>query len=597
MAAQEEQDEHPTEDRETVLKRVQDTLESLLSKDNLQEDGFIQVNMNAQMYIPLCILAGHHQIEALGKCADVSTLLEASLRSEHMSVDKENLLVKPLIKTKRNTVILHDLPDEIAEEELNKLFDTCPVVEHLVSVKPDVNHTAFVTFETDAQAQDAALWLRSQKLRDAAVKCSIKSEQFLRSFFPMPSMSAPGAPPWAMTGGQAVMWSAAGWPQQWNGQEAWGMDASPGGWHQTDGKGDSGKDGKGKGAPKGNEKGSFETGTEKGSFAEKGYEKGSFDKGYDKGWDKGKGKGKGKGKRKGGSPLHGPMGPMDRELAHMEAMQQAAYQSPLESGGEQADALSPEDLGYKHEFRKYSRQQIIEACSSMEEVEKPESFKKMETKYPDLALFRQSPNKDWAPLPTPMTSFASSFLDGPGGRRTSSMDESDGDRGRPWKERSNTWAPSGTRRGSRSASADVKEESGDGEWDWDSWEDSKGWRSSRRWSWDEWYSSGPVWVEKSKVSAEGAQEDKEEGDKKEQRAAKRPSWAEKVRGGAQTQRWQPVSKPSESEEAPAAPAAPASAEACEISKDKEDDKEPPRNDEEASKTPTWADKVRKNSGS
>eukprot|EP00435_Cladocopium_sp_Y103_P039320 s3427_g10.t1 len=44
---------------------------------------------------------------------------------------------------------------------------------------------AFVTFEDDSAAQDAALWLRSQKLRGASVKCGMKSQLSLRNFFPM----------------------------------------------------------------------------------------------------------------------------------------------------------------------------------------------------------------------------------------------------------------------------------------------------------------------------------------------------------------------------------------------------------------------------
>ena len=37
-----------------------------------------------------------------------------------------------------------------------------------------MNSTAFVSFEDDAAATDAALWLRSEELRGGKVKCSIK---------------------------------------------------------------------------------------------------------------------------------------------------------------------------------------------------------------------------------------------------------------------------------------------------------------------------------------------------------------------------------------------------------------------------------------
>lgn len=527
------------EDREAVLAKVQEKLEQLMSRENLQEDAFIQMNMNPQMYMPLCILAGHNEVEELGNMVDVATLLEAAVRSEHLSVDKENMLVKPVLKSKRNTVILRELPDGVAEEELKNLFANCP--SELQSVKPDVNHTAFVSFKTDTEAQDAALWLRSQKLRDAPVKCSIKSEQFLRSFMPMPGMASPqyGVPPWAMSSEQ-VMW---GWPQQWG--ENWGME----GWSEADGKG--GKDSKGKG--KGYEEKGGPPPFEKGM--EKGFDKGSF--------DKGKGKSKGKGKRK-----DGPMGGIDREMAQMEAMQQQAYQAAIDAGGDQVGDEEV-DFRYQHEFRKYSRQEIIEICSDMDALEKPESFKKMEVKYPDLALFRQSPNKDWAPLPTPMSSFAS-FLGGPSERRTSSTDEKDGDtwgdgdRGRSRKERSSTWAP----RTGRSESVDVQEDG-----DWDGYAEGKkgGWGSRRRWSYDEWQYSGEPekrWVEKSKASTGG----EEEAEK-----PKTASWADKVKGVPQM-KWQAKTKPAETEQT-----------------QEEASAEPPdsaEKGEEEAKASTWADKVR-----
>jgi len=538
------------QDHEAKLAKVQDTLEQLMTKDSLQEDAFIQMNMNPQMYIPLCILAGHHKIEELGTSANISTLLEASLRSEHLDVDKENMLVKPVLKTKRNTVILRELPDGVTEEELQKLFDKCP--SKLESVKPDVNHTAFVTFETDTAAQDAALWLRSQKLGDAPVKCAIKSEQFLRSFMPMPSMPPQyGVPAWAVGTEQQVMW---GWPQQWAGQENWAME----GWPSEDGKG-AGKEGKGKGGFEKGGKGQEEKG---GSF-EKGTEKGSF--------DKGKGKSKGKGRRKG----EGPMGGIDREMAQMEAMQQQAYQAALEAG----DQVENEevDFGYKHEFRKYSRQEIIEACSSMDEAHilMPDSFKKMEVKYPDLALFRQSPNKDWAPLPTPMSSFAS-FLGGPE-KRTGSTDEKDGDTwgesDRSRKERANTWAP----RTGRSESAD------EGDWDWDAWpEGGKGkkgvWGSRRRGSWDERYSEPEKkWV--AKASTGTGEEDEKDG----KAVGKRTSWADKVKNAPQ-QKWQAKVKPAETEQPQEAPEPASTAEPSESAEKTGE-----------AKASTWADKVRSKS--
>eukprot|EP00435_Cladocopium_sp_Y103_P037372 s3391_g9.t2 len=102
--------EGPPEDREANLKKIQEKLDYLMTKENLQEDSFIQMNMDAQMNIPICILAGHEKFEEMGKIVDVSSLYDAALKSENVVVDKAAMQVKPIIKSKRNTCAWPLLP-------------------------------------------------------------------------------------------------------------------------------------------------------------------------------------------------------------------------------------------------------------------------------------------------------------------------------------------------------------------------------------------------------------------------------------------------------------------------------------------------------
>merc|ERR1719464_1537699 len=88
-----------------------------------------------------------------------------------------------------------------------------------------------------------------------------------------------------------------------------------------------------------------------------------------------------------------------------------------------ADVVDDSQLGYPHDFRKYSRQEIQEVCSKMDEFAKPESFARFESEEKDVVLFRQTPHREWAPLPTPMISFASSVFDR---KRSSSEEPADG---------------------------------------------------------------------------------------------------------------------------------------------------------------------------
>lgn len=500
----------------TLLDNVQHGLEEILSKRNLAEDAFIQQHMNAQLYIPACVLAGHRRIEELGSGVDVATLLEAARRSEKLGVDEDSLLIRPLLKPKRNTLILHDLPQGISEEELRELFNESP--DPPSSVKPDVNRTAFVSFQTDDAAQRAALWLRSQTLRGASVRCAVKSEHFLRSFFPVPPaspaithMSAGGGMPFAMSG-QAMVWM----PQQWAGSAAQH-------WHDAGGSGSF--------------EGSLETwGNSSGSgWCPDGEAAPDIGFGGKDGGvrDKGSFKGKGHGRQRHEGPSQGfdedpiPKAPSSNFPP--------AEQEPF-AGGVDAGDLDYVELRYKHEFRRYTRDEIIQVCSCMEEVTKPESYERIEREGQDMAtLFRQNPCKDWAPLPTPQLSFASNFIAGDS-RRSSSMDDQ-----RPEPEHS----PEQVARKASSTSPWIKSsrpptgsehQEEPAPWDWGPQTGADGWSQevAGRWrskSWNQWH--GQQWVEKGQVD--------QEAEKKEVWAPKPTSWVEKVRGyekGGTPQKWQ-----------------------------------------------------------
>jgi len=104
------------------------------------------------------------------------------------------------------------------------------------------------------------------------------------------------------------------------------------------------------------------------------------------------------------------------------------------------------EIGIENTF--YQFDQLFD--NAMEEIKKPESYERMEKNDPALALFRQSPCKDWAPLPTPQTTFASSFFGG--------ENQEDAVEGGKGKGRKSSWGPRGSRRGS-AESADNYDES------------------------------------------------------------------------------------------------------------------------------------------
>uniref|UniRef100_A0A7S1FJZ4 HTH La-type RNA-binding domain-containing protein n=1 Tax=Noctiluca scintillans TaxID=2966 RepID=A0A7S1FJZ4_NOCSC len=173
---------------------VRSILEALLAKKNLVRDEFLAGNMNPQMFIPVEILVQHEQLKALGATAD--QVVEAAKASARMTTDDAGQMVRPLLRSKRNVIILRDIPDGTTVEEIRELFQGAPHGDNIREIKPEVNNTWFVKLSLDEGTQDVALWLRSKNFKGKLVNAAMKSEHFLRSFYTAPEMGSPfpGAP-------------------------------------------------------------------------------------------------------------------------------------------------------------------------------------------------------------------------------------------------------------------------------------------------------------------------------------------------------------------------------------------------------------------
>mmetsp|Transcript_55131 Transcript_55131/g.129072 ORF Transcript_55131/g.129072 Transcript_55131/m.129072 type:complete len:284 (-) Transcript_55131:93-944(-) len=178
---------------------VQKMLEYLLSKKNLVRDQTLASSMNPQMYVPITVLLAHDMIQQIH--ASKEDILAAASKSSKLSVDEDRKMVRPLLKSKRNVIILRDVPADTSEQEVRGIFSGAPGGEQVVSVKEEVNNTWFVKFDLDSSGtQDVALWLRSQNFKGSPLNPSIKSEHFLRSFYPatgegtMPTPAENGPP-------------------------------------------------------------------------------------------------------------------------------------------------------------------------------------------------------------------------------------------------------------------------------------------------------------------------------------------------------------------------------------------------------------------
>lgn len=370
-----------------LIEKTQEAMEKILSKKNLVRDQLLAGNMNPQMYIPIRILINHDALVTVS--ATPESIMAAAEKSAKLGIDENRLMIRPLLKSKRNIIILRDIPEGTTEEEVQGIFDDAPHKDKLVSVKPEVNNTWFVKFDLDEGTQDVVLWLRSQKFKGNTCNAAIKSEHFLRSFFPLnipggvPMPQKGGGMPGAMPGPMAgmdggYMMPPPGPPMDKGGKgsrKGKGNGVAEGGWGQQSwggGKG-GGKGGKGKGGWGIQPPGYWQPwGVRKQGAGgaqsmpvvvnqATNLSPDIFDNTGSMGIGKGEGKGK-KGAKKG-------EGGDSKWKPKKEAGDTSGASGPTSPSG-----VGQRPAGYDGDYKKYSREEIENIFSSMASPPNPEAF-------------------------------------------------------------------------------------------------------------------------------------------------------------------------------------------------------------------------------
>ncbi|CAM9480955.1 unnamed protein product [Ectocarpus sp. 12 AP-2014] len=169
-------------DGKELLVALKKQVEFYFSKQNLQSDGFLVSKMNAQMCVPVAVIAQFHKIQQL--TSDTALIVESVKDSTVCTVTPDG--IKPSIKQERNTIILREIPSETPQEKIREIF-TGDGVAPIKSIRSDVGDTWFVTMESEDDALTTILALRGKTFEGKAIKARLKSENLLRSFFPVPT--------------------------------------------------------------------------------------------------------------------------------------------------------------------------------------------------------------------------------------------------------------------------------------------------------------------------------------------------------------------------------------------------------------------------